>query len=71
MGPVATLKFMATLTAQLGDQIVVGDGPKGSRAPEKTEGAPPNRWMSFSALFTCATLHAFRRPPTLPFGRQC
>jgi hypothetical protein len=31
MGPVATLKFMATLTAQLGDQIVVGDGPKGSR----------------------------------------
>ncbi|MDG1066157.1 MAG: DUF3237 domain-containing protein [Luminiphilus sp.] len=31
MSPVATLKFMATLTAQLGDQIVVGDGPKGSR----------------------------------------
>ena len=31
MQPKATLKFMATLTAQLGDQIVVGDGPKGSR----------------------------------------
>ncbi|MDG1011822.1 MAG: DUF3237 domain-containing protein [Luminiphilus sp.] len=31
MQPEATLKFMATLTAQLGDQIVVGDGPKGSR----------------------------------------
>ena len=31
MQPKATLKFMATLTAQLGGQIVVGDGPKGSR----------------------------------------
>ena len=31
MEPVATLKFMATLTAQLGDQIVVGEGPRGSR----------------------------------------
>jgi hypothetical protein len=31
MQPKATLKLMATLTAQLGDQIVVGDGPKGSR----------------------------------------
>ena len=29
MQPVATLKFMATLTAQLGDQIVVGEGPRG------------------------------------------
>jgi hypothetical protein len=31
MQPTATLKFMATLTAQLGDQIVVGEGPRGSR----------------------------------------
>ena len=31
MQPVASLKLMATLTAQLGDQIVVGEGPRGSR----------------------------------------